>query len=59
MPQSTHVVRFGPFELDLLAAELRQNGSKTKIPEQPFQILVALIEHDGDVVTREELRKRL
>ncbi len=59
MPQSAHFVRFGPFELDLLAAELRQNGSRTKISEQPFQILVALIEHEGDVVTREELRQRL
>ncbi len=59
MPRAAHLVRFGPFELDLLAAELRQNGSRTNISEQPFQILVALIEHDGDVVTREELRQRL
>jgi TolB-like protein/DNA-binding winged helix-turn-helix (wHTH) protein/Tfp pilus assembly protein PilF len=59
MPQPAHFVRFGPFQLDLLAAELRHNGTKIKISEQPFQILVSLIEHDGDVVTREELRKRL
>lgn len=59
MVQPAHIVRFGPFQLDLLAAELRHNGTKTKIPEQPFQVLVTLIEHEGDVVTREELRQRL
>jgi TolB-like protein/Tol biopolymer transport system component/DNA-binding winged helix-turn-helix (wHTH) protein len=59
MPQPAHTVRFGPFQLDLRAAELRRDGTITKIPEQPFQVLVSLIEHDGDVVTREELRKRL
>jgi TolB-like protein/DNA-binding winged helix-turn-helix (wHTH) protein/Tfp pilus assembly protein PilF len=56
---SAHTVRFGPFELDLRAAELQHNGSKTKLPEQPFQVLAALLEHPGDVVTREELRQRL
>jgi TolB-like protein/DNA-binding winged helix-turn-helix (wHTH) protein/Tfp pilus assembly protein PilF len=56
---STHTVRFGPFQLDLHAAELCHNGSKTKLPEQPFQVLAALLEHPGDVVTREELRQRL
>jgi TolB-like protein/DNA-binding winged helix-turn-helix (wHTH) protein/Flp pilus assembly protein TadD len=43
----------------LRAAELRQNGSKIKLPEQPFQILCELVEHAGQVVTREELRQRL
>jgi TolB-like protein/DNA-binding winged helix-turn-helix (wHTH) protein/Flp pilus assembly protein TadD len=56
---SAHTVRFGPFQLDLRAAELQHNGSKTKLPEQPFQVLAALLEHPGDVVTREELRQRL
>jgi len=53
------IVRFGPFQLDLRAAELHHNGSRTKLPEQPFQVLTALLEHPGDVVTREELRQRL
>jgi TolB-like protein/DNA-binding winged helix-turn-helix (wHTH) protein/Tfp pilus assembly protein PilF len=53
------VVRFGPFQLDLRAAELQHNGTKTKLPEQPFQILAELVEHPGEVVTREELRQRL
>ena len=59
MPLPAHTVRFGPFQLDLHAAELCHNGSKTKLPEQPFRVLVALLEHPGDVVTREELRQRL
>jgi DNA-binding winged helix-turn-helix (wHTH) protein/TolB-like protein len=52
-------VRFGPFQLDLRTAELRSNGITTRLPEQPFQILVELVEHPGEVVTREELRQRL
>jgi DNA-binding response OmpR family regulator len=43
------VVRFGPFHLDLRAAELQHNGTKTKLPEQPFQILAELVEHPGEV----------
>jgi TolB-like protein/DNA-binding winged helix-turn-helix (wHTH) protein/Tfp pilus assembly protein PilF len=53
------VVHFGPFQLDLRAAELRRNGDKTKLPEQPFQVLAALLEKPGEVVTRDELRQRL
>ena len=45
--------------MDLRAAELQRNGSKIKLPEQPFQILCELVEHPGEVVTREELRQRL
>ena len=56
---SAHIVRFGPFQLDLRAAELHYNGTKVKLPEQPFQILCELVEHAGEVVTREELRRRL
>jgi DNA-binding winged helix-turn-helix (wHTH) protein len=58
-PLSAQIVRFGPFQLDLRAAKLHDNASRTKLPEQPFQIMVALLEHPGDVVTREELRQRL
>src|SRR5208282_3468846 len=59
MSRPTNTVRFGPFQLDLRAAELHNNGTKIRLPEQPFQILVQLVEHPGEVVTREELRQRL
>ena len=51
--------RFGVFELDLRAGELRRNGVKVKLQEQPFQVLAELLERPGQVVTREELRNRL
>jgi eukaryotic-like serine/threonine-protein kinase len=55
-----NLARFEGFELDLRAGELRQEGGKTlRLPEQPFQILVTLLAHAGEVVTREELRKKL
>jgi serine/threonine protein kinase/Tol biopolymer transport system component len=53
------LVRFGPFELDLEAAELRTNGRKVRLPEQQFQILNMLLVEEGGVVSREEIRKRL
>src|SRR5215470_12833809 len=53
------IIRFSIFELDLKAGELRRNGKKVKIQEQPFQILAALLERPGEVVTREELRSKL
>jgi len=56
---SPRVIRFGVFEVDLQARELRRRGAKVRLPDQPFQILVVLLEHAGDVVTREELRQRL
>jgi len=52
-------IRFGAFELDLCAGELRKQGVKIKLQEQPFQILAMLLEQPGQVVTREELRSRL
>jgi DNA-binding winged helix-turn-helix (wHTH) protein len=52
-------VRFGNFEVDLRAGELRKSGVKLKFGGQPFQVLTVLLEHAGDVVTREELQKRL
>jgi TolB-like protein/Flp pilus assembly protein TadD len=52
-------VRFGSFDLDLRAGELRKQGIKIKLQEQPLQILSILLEHPGEVVTREELRSRL
>ena len=52
-------IRFSVFELDLKAGELRRNGSRIRLQEQPFQILVSLLERPGEVVGREELRNRL
>lgn len=53
------LARFGLFELDLSAGELRKNGAKLRLQEQPFQVLAFLLERAGDVVTREELRQKL
>ena len=53
------LVRFGAFEADLRTGELRKNGVKLKFGGQPFQVLAILLERPGDVVTREELQKRL
>jgi TolB-like protein/DNA-binding winged helix-turn-helix (wHTH) protein len=53
------VLRFGPFELDLRAAELRKHGLKTRLQQQPFRVLALLLEHPGEVVTREELRQAI
>jgi DNA-binding winged helix-turn-helix (wHTH) protein len=53
------IVRFGLFEADLRAGELRKNGLKIKLQEQPFQILALLLEHPGEIVTREELQQKL
>jgi Tol biopolymer transport system component/DNA-binding winged helix-turn-helix (wHTH) protein len=53
------LVRFGAFEADLRTGELRKDGVKLKFGGQPFQVLIILLEHPGEVVTREELQKRL
>ena len=52
-------VRFGPFEADLDAGELRKRGLKLKLEGKPFQILSLLLERAGEVVTRRELREKL
>jgi DNA-binding winged helix-turn-helix (wHTH) protein len=60
VPQkSSRVVRFGLFELDLSAGELRKSGVKLRLQGQPFQVLALLLERAGDVVTREELQQKL
>ena len=53
------VVRFGLYEVDLESQELRKSGIKIKIQDQPFQILALLLERPGQIVTREEIQKRL
>ena len=52
-------MRFGDFELDLKSGELRRNGERVKLQEQPFRLLAYLMERAGEVVTRDELRERL
>jgi DNA-binding winged helix-turn-helix (wHTH) protein len=56
---SARVTRFGIFELDLRAGELRKAGRKIRLQEQPLQILAMLVARPGDVVTREEIREQL
>jgi len=53
------VLRFGAFEADLQARELRKQGMQIKLQEQPFQILEFLLEHPAEIVTRERLRQKL
>ena len=58
--RSRRVVRFENFELDLRSGELRRDGNNTvRFPEQPFRILTMLLERPGDVVSREEIRRKL
>lgn len=52
-------LRWGPFALDLRARELRKDGHRIRLQDKPFELLVALIERPGEVVSREELRSRL
>ncbi len=53
------VRRFGTFEIDLRARELRKGGIRIRLQDQPFEILALMLERPGEVVTREELRQRL
>src|SRR5437773_9964786 len=61
MPEASAPVRlrFGVFEVDLRAGELRKHGVKLRLQEQPFQVLAMLLERPGETVTRDELRNRL
>src|SRR5438132_3834285 len=52
-------VRFAAFELDSRASELRKQGTKIKLQEQPFQILQVLLQRPGEIVTREELQQKI
>lgn len=52
-------IRFGPFELNLSAGELRKGGLRIRLQDQPFQILVMLLDQPGEVVTREEFHQKL
>ena len=57
--QTSRILRFEAFEVNLTTGELRKGGVRTRLAEQPFQILSALLERRGKLVTREALRERL
>jgi len=62
MPEAEHPyrrLRFGVFEMDLRTGELRKHGMQVRLQRQPFQVLAMLLEHPGEVVTREELQRNL
>ena len=59
IPKPSRFVHFGPFRLDLRAAELRRNGAKVRLPDQSIKVLTLLVESSGEVVTREELHREL
>src|SRR5438552_10281668 len=54
--RSPFLLRFGTFEVDVYAGELRKQGVRIKLQEQPFRVLTLLLQRPGEVVTREELR---
>src|SRR5258708_3051191 len=56
--RSSAILRFGTFEADVRAGELRRQGVRIKLQEQPFHVLTVLLQRPGDVVTREELRNQ-
>ena len=58
-PAAARVLRFGAFEADLHARELRRQGMHIKLQDQPFQVLAILLENAGEIVTRDQLRQKL
>src|SRR2546426_4836067 len=58
-PSPSPVYRFGVFQANLAARELRKHGVRIRLPGQPFYILSILLENPGEVITREEMRQRL
>ena len=56
---SHRLVRFSDFEVELSTGELRKAGVRVNLGGQPFQVLSILLEHPGELVTREELQRRL
>jgi len=53
------VYQFGPFEVNAASGELLKNGRRIKLQEQPFRLLLVLLENPGEAISREELRSRL
>lgn len=58
-PTADRVVRFGVFELDLKNRSLHRHGIQLKLQDQPYQILALLLEHAGEIVPREDIRRKL
>lgn len=58
-PSNPRFIRFGPFQVDQHRQEVSKNGTRLKLQGKVYQVLVALLEKPGEVVTREELRQRL
>src|SRR5437899_938692 len=56
--RSRSILRFGTFEVDVRSGELRKQGVRIKLQEQPFHVLTVLLQRPGEVVTREELRNQ-
>ena len=56
--RSPAILRFGVFEADVRAGELRKQGVRIKLQEQPFHVLTVLLQRAGELVTREELRSQ-
>ena len=59
VPDEIRLLRFGVFEVDLQACELRKSGRRIRLQEQPFQVLLMLLENAGRVVTRDDLRQKI
>ena len=59
VPSQPQVVKFGVFEVDLHAGEVRKSGMKQRLAGQPFRVLQVLLERPQEIVTREELRLRI
>jgi DNA-binding winged helix-turn-helix (wHTH) protein len=57
--RGARIFRFGEFELQVRSAELRRAGERVRLQEQPYRVLLMLLEHPGEVVLREEIRRRL
>jgi len=57
--REARLLRFGVFEVDLDAGELRKHGARIRLQEQPFQVLTALLQNAGQVVTRDNLREEI
>src|SRR6185436_3433175 len=55
----SRIVRFASYEVDRRAGELRKQGVKVRLQEKPFQLLLLLLEHQGDIVTRDQVREAL
>jgi TolB-like protein/DNA-binding winged helix-turn-helix (wHTH) protein/Tfp pilus assembly protein PilF len=58
-PRLNSVVRFGTYEVSLQSGEVRKSGLRIRVQQQPIKLLEVLLEHPGEVVTREELRSRV